>query len=284
VTLHAGGNPPHPLEWGRRYLMCPAKHFGVLYEINPWMSREVPADPVRSLQQWEHLVDTLRDAGAEVETIDPVDGLPDMVFTANAGLVWGERFVSSRFRHAERAGEVVGFNRWFTKHGSRVTKLPGDPLFEGAGDALPFRDRIVAGYRIRSEFDAHTALAKTIDTEVLSVELVDQRFYHLDLTFCPLDDRRALVFPEAWDHYGRDVMKALVPEPVVLEPDEALAFSANSVVIGDTIVMPACSSRLEGELRSTGFDVRVCAVDEFQKAGGGVRCLTLALDVGPGAR
>jgi N-dimethylarginine dimethylaminohydrolase len=261
--------------------MCPARHFGVLYEINPWMHREVQADPTRSIAQWEELVDTLHEVGAEVETIDPTGGLPDMVFTANAGLVWGERFVSTEFRYPERAGEVEHYERWFESHGFEVERLPGHPFFEGAGDALPFGDRIVAGYRIRSEFDAHTALAKALDVEVLSVELVDERFYHLDLTFCPLDDEHALVVPDAWDHYGRDVITSLVPVPIALKPDEALAFCANSVVVGRTIVMPLCTPRLESELRGIGFDVRVCPVDEFLKAGGGVRCLTLALDVGP---
>jgi N-dimethylarginine dimethylaminohydrolase len=267
------------LAWGHRYLMCPAQHFGVLYEINPWMSRTVQADPSRSMAQWEALVETLRDAGATVEVLDPVEGLPDMVFTANAGLVWGDRFVPSRFTHPERAGEESHYRRWFRANGSSITELHGHPHFEGAGDALPFRDRIVAGYRIRSEFDAHTALAKALDVEVLSLELVDQRFYHVDLTFCPLDDRRALCVPEAWDAYGRDVIRSVVPEPIELEPDEALAFCANSIVVGDVIVMPSCTDRLRRLLDD--FDVRVCPVDEFLKAGGGVRCLTLALDVAP---
>jgi len=265
------------LSWGHRYLMCPAQHFGVLYEINPWMSREVQADPSRSMAQWETLVETLRDAGAEIEMLDPVEGLPDMVFTANAGIVWGDRFVPSRFTHAERAGEESHYRRWFRANGWSTAELHGHPHFEGAGDALPFRDRIVAGYRIRSEFDAHTALAKVLDVEVLSLELVDPRFYHVDLTFCPLNERQALCVPGAWDTYGREVVRAVVPEPIDLEPDEALQFCANSIVIGDVIVMPACTPRLRALL--SDLDVRVCPVDEFLKAGGGVRCLTLALDV-----
>ncbi len=269
------------LDWGRRYLMCPARHYGVLYEINPWMRREVAADPARSLEQWEALVRTLENAGATIETIEPVDGLPDMVFTANAGFVWGDCFVPSRFKHPERSGEEPHFERWFRRRDARVVGLDGRPYFEGAGDALPFRDRVVAGYRIRSEFDAHTALAKALDVEVLSIELTDQRFYHLDLTFCPLDDRRALVVPDAWDEYGREVVRAVVPEPIELTSEEALAFCANSVVIGNVIVMPSCTPRLDQALARAGFDVVVCVVDEFLKAGGGVRCLTLALDVHP---
>lgn len=272
------------LPWGRHYLMCPPGHFQVLYEINPWMHREIPADPQRALEQWNAAVGAIQAAGARVDLIEPVDGLPDMVFTANFGVVDGERFVVSRFRHPQRKEESTHAAHWFDDHGFASVELPGlhtEPgvCFEGAGDALPFADRIVAGYRIRSDFEAHTALAELLGVEVLSVELVNERFYHLDLTFCPLDDRRAIVAPDAWDAYGRTVIERLVPEPLVLDYDEALTFCANSVVIGTTVVMPACPPRVGRALERWGFDVVVSPVDEFLKAGGGVRCLTLALDV-----
>jgi N-dimethylarginine dimethylaminohydrolase len=259
--------------------MCPAQHFGVLYEINPWMHKEVAADPERSIEQWTNAREALEAAGARVTTIDPVDGLPDMVFTANAGAVWGDRFVPSRFRHPERSNEEAYFKLWARAAGFTITTLPGNPYFEGAGDALPFRGRILAGYRTRSEFDAHTALAKVLDVEVLSVELVDPRFYHLDLTFCPLDDEHALVVPGAWDSYGREVVRALVPKPIELTNGEAEVFCANSVVVDESIMMPSCTPRLNDELERIGLRVVVCPVGEFLKAGGGVRCLTLALDV-----
>lgn len=272
------------LPWGRHYLMCPPGHFQVLYEINPWMHREVPADPQRALAQWNAAVAVLETTGARIDLIEQVDGLPDMVFTANFGVVDGARFIASRFRHPQRKEESSHATRWFNDHGFTAMDLPGfheepDVCFEGAGDALPFADRIVAGYRIRSDFEAHTALAELLGVEVLSVELVDERFYHLDLTFCPLDDRRAIVAPDAWDAYGRTVIERLVPEPLVLDYDEALTFCANSVVIGTTVVMPACPPRVGRALERWGFDVVVSPVDEFLKAGGGVRCLTLALDV-----
>lgn len=281
---------PEPLGWGRRYLMCPPRHFGVLYEINPWMHREVAVDPARSRAQWDDLVETLSDAGAEIEAVEAVEGLPDMVFTANAGVVEGNRVVLSRFRHPERSGEEKHYEQWFHNHGFEVAELrpvrqrdrhAEPPHFEGAGDALPFRGRIVAGYMIRSDYDAHTELARLLGTEVLSVELVDPRFYHIDLTFCPLDDQSAIVVPQAWDAYGREVLRNLVPDPITLEAEEALAFSANSVVVGRTVVMPSCTPRLCGEIERRGFEVVVSDVSEFLKAGGGVRCLTLALDVRP---
>ena len=272
------------LPWGRRYLLCPPRHFGVLYEINPWMHREVTVDVDAALGQWEGLHRALLDAGAEVETIDQPEGVPDLVFTANAGLVDADRqvFVPAHFRHEERRPETEVFAAWFATQGWDVQRMPSELVHEGAGDALPFGDVLVSGYRPRSDAGAAAHLTTLLDTPVRSVELVDPRLYHLDLTFCPLDDRRALCAPLGWDAYGRRVIEALVPEPLWLEDDEALAFCANSVVVGSRILMPTCPPRIGRILESWGFDVAVCPVDEFLKAGGGCRCLTLALDASPG--
>jgi N-dimethylarginine dimethylaminohydrolase len=268
-----------PLPWGRRYLMCPPAYFGVLYEINPWMHREVIADPDRATEQWDRLAATIRQAGATVEVQPPAEGWPDLVFTANAGIVNGRQFVPARFRHPERQGETAHDIEWFAGHGFVVDELPLGVSHEGAGDALPFGDVLVSAYRFRSDATAHAYLSRLTGAAVRSVELVDERLYHLDLTFCPLDDRRAILAPTGWDRYGAKVMEALVPEPLVLDEAETSAFVANSVVIGTTVVMPSCTPRVGGQLEAWGFDVVVCPLDEFLKAGGGCRCLTLALDV-----
>lgn len=267
------------LGWGRRFLMCPPEHFGVLYEINSWMRSEVRVDPVRARQQWDDLVATLRAAGAEVELLPAVPGLPDLVFTANAGIVNGRQFVPSRFRHPERQGETPHDMAWFSARGYTVEELPLGVSHEGAGDALPFGSVLVSGYRIRTDAASHAYLSKLTRSAVRSVELVDQRLYHLDLTFCPLDERRAMVAPLGWDRYGRQVMEALVPEPLVLDEAATLQFCANSVVVGRTVVMPACPPVVGRQLEAWGFEVEVVDVGEFQKAGGSCRCLTLALDV-----
>jgi N-dimethylarginine dimethylaminohydrolase len=259
--------------------MCPPDFFGVLYEINPWMHAEVQADPARAAEQWHGLAATLRAAGASVEVLAPADGVPDLVFTANAGIVNGRQFVPSRFRHPERQGETVHDIAWFDQQGFAVDELPAGVSHEGAGDALPFGPVLLSGYRFRSDAASHAYLSRLTGAAVRSIELVDERLYHLDLTFCPLDDRRAMVAPLGWDRYGLRVLEQLVPEPLMLEDQEALAFCANSVVVGTTIVMPSCPPRLGRQLEAWGFDVEVCRVDEFLKAGGGCRCLTLALDV-----
>jgi N-dimethylarginine dimethylaminohydrolase len=259
--------------------MCPPEHFGVVYEINPWMHREVRVDSDRARAQWDRLVGNLLAAGATIELLPAVEGLPDLVFTANAGVVNGTQFVPSHFRHPERQPEIPPDVAWFAARGYTVTGLPEGLDHEGAGDALPFGAVVLSGYRYRSDAAAHAVLSQLTGAPVRSVELTDPRLYHLDLTFCPLDDRRAIVAPTGWDAYGRKVVEALVPDPLVLEAEEALAFSANSVVVGTAVIMPSCSARLGRRLEGWGFDVVVSPVEEFLKAGGGCRCLTLALDV-----
>ncbi len=286
-----------PLSWGRRYVMCPPVHFGVLYEINPWMHREVTVDPDKARAQWDRLVATLRQAGAEVEVMDPHPDVPDLVFTANAGLVNaapraaadGGKFVPSNFRHPERQPETPVNAAWFGERGWRVDALPDDLDHEGAGDALPFtpesgRTVLLSGYSFRSDASAATALSRLLGCPVRPVQLVDPRLYHLDLTFCPLDGRRAIAAPLGWDAYGLKVVEALVPELLVLTDDEALSFCANSVVVDRTVVMPTTPPRVGRLLEDWGFDVVECRVDEFLKAGGGCRCLTLALDTVLAAR
>jgi N-dimethylarginine dimethylaminohydrolase len=259
--------------------MCPPSYFAVLYEINPWMHREVPVDCGRAAQQWENLRATLRAAGAQIEHLNPVDGLPDMVFTANAGVVNGSQFIPARFAREQRQPESAFDAAWFAARGYRIDWLPEAVHHEGAGDALPFGDVLVSGYRWRSDAASHVQLSALTGAPVRSVELVDERLYHLDLAFCPLDHRRAIVAPSAWDQYGRRVIEALVPELLPLDDDEALRFCANSVVVDTTIVMGYCTPRIGAQLERWGFDVVVCDVSEFQRAGGGCRCLTLALDV-----
>jgi N-dimethylarginine dimethylaminohydrolase len=288
---------PAALPWGRRFLMCPPRHFGVLYEINPWMHREVRVDPDLARTQWDGLVATLRGAGAEVDTIDANADVPDLVFTANAGLVnagpghagagtaggGAGQFVPSHFRHPERQPETPVNAAWFAERGWQVDRLPDALDHEGAGDALPFTPEgghtvLLSGYSFRSDATAATELSTILACPVRPLQLVDPRLYHLDLTFCPLDGRRAIIAPLGWDSYGRKVVEALVPEPLVLTDDEALSFCANSVVVDRTIVMPSTPPRVGRQLESWGFDVVECQVGEFLKAGGGCRCLTLALD------
>ena len=270
-----------PLSWGNTYLMCPPDYFGVFYEINPWMHIEVAPDKELAQRQWHNLVDNLKKAGATIHTMEAVEGLPDIVFTANAGLVDGKTFIPSTFKSVERRPEVIYDNAWFHAHDFEVSEFTDNPelYFEGCGDAFIVRDQLVAGYGFRSERAAHQVLARKLGVDVFSVHLVDPRLYHLDISFCPLDSRHAIIAPDVWSRESVQGMMKLVPEPLMLELDEALTFCANSVIVGKNIVMPHCPPRVGRILNKWGYEVCESPVTEFLKAGGGARCLTLALDV-----
>src|SRR5439155_16493125 len=150
-------------------------HYGIEYEINPWMDRARGTDRVLALTQWQRPRDTLRSLGCALEIIDSQPGLPDMVFTANAGLVVGPKFIRSNFRYAERQGEAAFFEHWFAEHGHEVVRLPEELLFEGEGDALFARDVLFCGYRFRSDIQSHQWLGDFLKCLVISVELVDAR-------------------------------------------------------------------------------------------------------------
>src|SRR5918912_951486 len=204
-----------------RILMCPPDYYGIEYEINPWMKRERGSTPERARRQWQTLYDTLRGLGAEVELMTPQPGLPDLVFTANAGLVFRNRFFSSRFRHDVRARESPHFDAWFAAHGFTVEHLPEGVYFEGAGDALFCGPTLFAGYRIRSDVRGHQWLALELGIHVLPLELVNPHYYHLDTCFCPLAPGEAIYYPDAFDDYGLKVLAAHVPRLLPVREEEA---------------------------------------------------------------
>lgn len=261
-----------------RFLMCPPDYYGIEYEINPWMDLRRKADPKRARAQWEGLYELLiQRLGVAVELIDPVGGLPDMVFTANAGLVVGKRFIVANLRHPERQGESRYFREWFQARGYEMLDLPRDHVFEGEGDGLFFQDSLFAGYQTRSDIGAHENISQLISKRVLSLELVDPRFYHLDTCFCPLDHQRALYYPKAFDAYGRSVIEHYVPRPLAVEDADALRFGCNAIVVGHGVVLSEGCEGLKRLLQGEGFEVHEINLTEYHKAGGSVKCLALKL-------
>jgi N-dimethylarginine dimethylaminohydrolase len=259
-------------------LMCPPDHYGIEYEINPWMSRSRSADQTRARGQWHALHKTITGLGARVSLLDPVPGLPDMVFTANAGLMYHDTFLSARFRPQVRQGEVIHYERWFEHEHFNVHRLPDGMFHEGAGDALFCGQTLFGGYRIRSDVRSHQYVANILGCQVLPLELVDPRFYHLDTCFCPFDSDAALWYPPAFDEYGQRVIREHISDLVAAPEEDALRFGCNAVVIGRTVILPSGCSTLRRELESRHFEVREQELDEFLKAGGSAKCLTLRVD------
>jgi N-dimethylarginine dimethylaminohydrolase len=259
-------------------LMCPPEHYGIEYEINPWMSRSRQADREIALQQWRSLVEIVTQLGARVSLLDPQPGLPDLVFTANAAVIHGKRAILSHFRHEQRQGEEPLFADWLNRHGFELLKLPEERYFEGAGDALYCGDTLIAGYRIRSDVRSQQLVGEMTNSRVVPLELIDGHYYHLDTCFCPLAPGVAIWYPGAFDDYGRRALTELVPDLIPVAQEEAHSFACNAVVIGQHVVTNAGSPQLHRDLKARGYTPIETPLSEFVKAGGSAKCLTLRLD------
>ena len=274
------------LAWGRRYLAVEPTHFRVDYRINPYMDPAVQPDPGLALRQWRRMVTTLRELGASVEVLAQRPETPDMVYAMNLGLAYrtaegGLRVVLSHMRYAQRRMETSAAHSWFVDAGFSPSYVGRDgvgPGFE-AGDAFAWGDALVVGYGPRTDELALKHLAGELGVRVRGVRITHPGMYHLDLAFCPLSSTTAIVCPDAFDDASAAALLDVVPDPVVLTETEALTMCANSVVVGRTVVMPACPQRVRGELERRGLEVVVVDVSEFHKGGGSIRCLTNPLDV-----
>ena len=264
------------------FLMCKPEYYGVAYIINPWMTGNVNKTSVERAQgQWDRLVAHVA-ALARVEFVDPQPGLPDMPFTANAGFVFGRTAIPSRFRCVERQGEERYFTEWFVSHGFAAVHMPANVSFEGAGDALVDRDapRIWAGWGHRSAQASHDVLRERFGVDVISLRLVDDRYYHLDTCFCPLEGGYFMYYPPAFDaDSNRTIERATRDEQRIAVTDEDAAdFACNAVNIGDAVILNRASAGLSERLASLGFNVIQTELTEFLKAGGAAKCLTLRLN------
>lgn len=264
-----------------RFLMCAPDAFDVSYVINPWMEGNLhQSSRENAAAQWRTLRDVLA-SRAEVESITPQTGLPDMVFTANAGLILGNAVVPARFLHKERQGEERHFTNWFSKRGFVVFELPNNLPFEGAGDALLDRDGrwLWAGHGFRSRVESHPFLSKWLDIEVFSLRLVNHRFYHLDTCFCPLEGGHLIYYPAAFDAESNRLIESKVPAKKLFPVSEtdAMTFACNAVNVDRAVILNRATAELQERLRGAGFEVIETPLSEFMKSGGGAKCLTLRL-------
>jgi len=260
----------------RRYLMCAPEHFDVVYRINPWMDPERPTGRRRALRQWQRIVDAYRSAGHEVVLVDPVEGLPDMVFTANAGLVLGGRGLVSRFRHPERAGEQRAFHDFFD-HLGLIEVADASNVNEGEGDYLPVGPIILGGSGFRTDPRSHDEVSEYFSRPVVPLELVDERFYHLDTALTVLDEDQIAYWPGAFAPSSQGRLHELFPDAVLASEADAVAFGLNACSDGTNVVMSSGARRLAAMFRDRGFTPVPVPTSELQKAGGSAKCCVLEL-------
>lgn len=262
-------------------LMCVPTYYDVDYVINPWMEGNLHrASKILSCKQWKDLHTELS-RSATVRLVDGVQGWPDMVFTANAGLKYGNEIALSRFQFEERQGEAAYFAQWFKDAGLLVREVPQGVSFEGEGDALfsVNGDRLWAGWGFRTALESHSLLAKWWEVEVSSLKLVDPRFYHLDTCFAPLPHGEVLYFPAAFDAKSRQAIETYysAEQRIAVCEQDAIHFACNVVCLEGTLVMNHISSDLRLVLNSQGYKVIELELSEFLKAGGAAKCLVMTL-------
>ena len=264
-----------------KILMCPPDFFTVDYVINPWMAgNEDSLNLERAKQQWQKLRDKVAEF-ADVVTTDPVPDLPDMVFTANAGVVYGDKAIASHFMPMERRPEEPIFKQWFRDNGFQLLELDEKIGFEGAGDCLLDRRGawLWTGFGFRTEIEAHPVIEKYFDIELVSIRLTDERFYHIDTCFCPLTDGFLMYHPPAFDYDSRIAIESRIPphKRIIVDTFDAGNFACNAINIGDQVILHRASDPLKARLMLAGFKVHEVELTEFLKAGGSAKCLSLKL-------
>nr|WP_225312075.1 dimethylargininase [Microbispora cellulosiformans] len=259
----------------RHFLMCRPEFFTVSYSINPWMRPEKGADTATALRQWEGLRQAYESLGHRVSLIDPVEGLPDMVFAANGALVVDGRVYGARFAHPERAAEGPAYLRWFVEQGYET--LEASFTNEGEGDYLTLDEMILAGTGFRTDVAAHMEAQEFLGRPVVTLRLVDPRYYHLDTALFPLDDHNVAYYPEAFSEGSRRVLRRLFPDAVVATSADAEVLGLNAVSDGHNVVVNAEATGLVLELKRRGFEVVPVDLSELRKAGGGPKCCTLEI-------
>ena len=268
----------------RRYLMCKPEYFTVSYEINPWMHKAVPTDTAKAVRQWQTLYDTYLSLGHEVELIDPVPGLPDMVYTANGGFIIDGRALGVRFRVDERRGEERPFMDWFAAHGFEVVEPVA--VQEGEGDILLAGDTILAGFGFRSSIDSHREIADVFGRDIVSLHLVNPEFYHLDTAISVLDpvvgpdgvERANIAYlPNAFDDASRGILDELFPDAIRVADADGAVFGLNSASDGRNVFISPRASGYDAQLRERGYNPVHIDLSELLRGGGGIKCCTLEL-------
>jgi N-dimethylarginine dimethylaminohydrolase len=263
----------------RHYLMCRPEHFAVAYAINPWMRPGVAVDVELAVAQWDALRRTYLDLGHRVDLIDPVPGLPDMVYAANGATVVDGVVYGARFRHIERAPEAAAYRAWFRGAGFGDVVVP-EFVNEGEGDLLVAPGpgdtaAILAGSGFRTDPCAHAEAARVLRREVVPLQLVDPRFYHLDTALAVLDETTVAWLPEAFAPESRAVLLGRYPDAVLATQADAAVLGLNAVSDGKHVVLPVEATDLAAALADRGFIPVPVALSELLKGGGGPKCCTL---------
>ena len=275
ITVPVTNAPTERVSQPKRVLMCRPTHFTVSYRINPWMFPENPTDQRLAEQQWESLYEAYQGLGIDVELIDPLPGLPDMVYAANGGFVLDGIAYGASFRYPERQPEGPAYLDHLETLG--FSPRPASELNEGEGDFLLVGDVILAASGFRSDEGAHAELATVFGRDVVSLRLVNPSFYHLDTALAVLDDSTIAYFPEAFDEASLEELNRRFPDAILATAEDAAVLGLNLFSDGRNVVMAEQAVTLRKDIEARGFQTVGVNLSELLLGGGGVKCCTLEL-------
>ena len=259
-----------------RLLMCRPQYFDVTYSINPWMNPEKPTDAGTALLQWEQLRELYLSLGHTVEVVEPIEGLPDMVFAANGATVVDGKVLGARFRHRERTAEGPAYLDWFAQNGFHDLLWP-EHINEGEGDYLRVGRRMLAGTGFRTDSRSHAEAQEFFGIPVTGLTLVNPDFYHLDTALSVLSPDEIMYYPAAFSPGSRAVLREMFPDAVLASDQDAAVFGLNAFSDGLNVLLPQAATGLAEQLKERGFNPVGVSLGELLKAGGSVKCCTLAL-------
>jgi len=261
----------------KHLVLCKPNFFRIEYEINPWMKVEKKSDASKAFKQWKLLLSKFKRNNVKISLINPIKDLPDMVFTANAGLYIKKNnsIIISKFKYKERQGESIYFEEFFSKKNIKIIKTKLD--FEGAGDALFFMNKLIGGYGFRTDFLVYKEIKEYLQCEIIEVELIDSRFYHLDTCFCPLNNKDYLIYPKAFSEESLSRIRKLGGREIIVCEQDAVKFACNAVCVEDKVILPEGCGDTYDKLNRCGYNVIPVCMSEFLKSGGACKCLTLEI-------
>jgi N-dimethylarginine dimethylaminohydrolase len=258
--------------------MCPPTYFELAYSINPWMDPGGPVDRTLGVRQWSALVDAYRSTGHRVDLLQPLAGLPDMVYAANGAIVVDGRTLVAKFANSQRDAEATVHAAWHRQNGilyGGEVQLAA-AANEAEGDFAVLSKRILACCGFRTTPEAHRELAMLTGREVISLELIDPRLFHLDLALAVLDDERDHIayYPKAFSEQSRQLLSEMFPDALIANEHDAYALGLNAVSDGLHVFIPAGARQLREGLAAAGYWPISIDLSELTKGGGSVKCCT----------
>ena len=256
-------------------LMCRPEHFTVSYRINPWMHPEDPTDTSLAVKQWTTLYNTYVDLGFTVHLIESLPGLPDMVYAANGGFVLDGIAYGAQFHYPERQPEGPAYMEWFRAQGLDVREP--ESTNEGEGDFLLVGDTILAASGFRSDTSSHQEIANIYGREVVSLQLVNPSYYHLDTALAVIDETTIAYLPSAFDEASLAILRERYPDAIIATEEDAAFLGLNSFSDGHNVVIAERATTFARDLADRGYNPIGVDLSELLLGGGGVKCCTLEL-------